>query len=233
MRAAPQVGFSDTIREMSSRISLLTDFRPARRRERQRQYLRNPTRCHSTTVSEVTRTREFFQCDQMLFIPIQNSLSNGASIGLCFRCLKTNSCWRRARFSNRRSRREQKQRKSRPKKSLSRRRMSLIYIRSWGKIIERKLLQTRHVRILARDTRASSRDAKRYAQHPNSVSISARYQTARTAIRVFLLRLVINHQGRVRLDAPPACDLVSRQDMKTHNPSIPTNLSPGFPPLPE
>ena len=30
--------------------------------------------------------------------------------------------------------------------------MSLIYIRPWGKIIERKLLQTQRVRIVARDT---------------------------------------------------------------------------------
>src|SRR6516165_4739358 len=133
---------------MSSRISLLTGFRPVRR-ERQRQYLRNPARCQRTTVSGVTRTRVFFHCDQTLLIPIQNSLSNGASIGLCFRCLKTNSCWRRARFSNSRTRREQKQRKSRPKQSLSRRNMSLIYIRSWRKIIERKLPQTQHVLILA------------------------------------------------------------------------------------
>src|ERR1700751_1341425 len=51
-----------------------------------------------------------------------------------------------------------------------------------------------------------------------------RYQSARTVIRSFLLRLVINPEGRVRLDAPPACDPVSRQGMKTHDLSIPTNL---------
>src|SRR5207245_8177105 len=34
-------------------------------------------------------------------------------------------------------------------------------------------------------------------------------------------------------DAPPACDPVWRQGRKTHQPSIPKNLCPGFPPLPE
>jgi hypothetical protein len=59
------------------------------------------------------------------------------------------------------------------------------------------------------------------------------YQTTRTGIPVFLLRLVINPEGRVRLDVPPACDPVSRQGMKTHDLSIPTNLCHGLPPLPE
>jgi hypothetical protein len=40
-------------------------------------------------------------------------------------------------------------------------------------------------------------------------------------------------EGSVRLDALHACVPVSRQGMKTHDPSIPTNLCLGFPPLPE
>ena len=136
---------------MSWRISLWTHLRPARWRERQCQYLRNPARCQRTTVSGVTRTREFFNCDQMLLIPIQNSLSKNASLGLCLCCLKTDNYWRRARFSNRRSRREQTQRKSRPSKSLSRRNMGWIYIRSLRQDHRPKLLQTQHVRILASD----------------------------------------------------------------------------------
>jgi hypothetical protein len=44
---------------------------------------------------------------------------------------------------------------------------------------------------------------------------------------------VLNLEGRVHLDVPPACDPISREDMKTHNLSIPTNLGPGFRPLPQ
>jgi hypothetical protein len=56
---------------------------------------------------------------------------------------------------------------------------------------------------------------------------------SRIRIPAFVLRLLLNPQGRVRLDAPAAYDPVSRQDMKTHDLSIPTNLHPGSPPLPE
>jgi hypothetical protein len=42
----------------------------------------------------------------------------------------------------------------------------------------------------------------------------------------FLLLIAFNPQSSGRLDAPPACDLVS-QDL-----SIPTNLCPGLPSLP-
>jgi hypothetical protein len=36
--------------------------------------------------------------------------------------------------------------------------------------------------------------------------------------------MVFNPEGSVRLDTPPACDLVSRQGRKIHDLSIPTNL---------
>ena len=39
--------------------------------------------------------------------------------------------------------------------------------------------------------------------------------------------------GSVRPDAPPACDSVSPQGTNPHDPSIPKNLCPGFPPWPE
>jgi hypothetical protein len=100
----------------------------------------------------VTRTREFFHCDQMPLIPIQNSFSNGASIGLCFRCLKSNSCWRRARFSLTGGHDENKSNGRADPDRAKQANMSLIYIRS-RKTTERKLLQTQHGRILPRDSR--------------------------------------------------------------------------------
>jgi hypothetical protein len=44
---------------------------------------------------------------------------------------------------------------------------------------------------------------------------------------------VFNLEGRVHLDVPPACDPVSREGMKTHDLSIPTNPCPALPPLPQ
>jgi hypothetical protein len=67
MREAPQVGFSATMRKMSSRSSLLICFLPVRIRcrERQNQYSRKPARCQRTTVSGLTRISDRFQ-------PVQN-----------------------------------------------------------------------------------------------------------------------------------------------------------------
>jgi len=66
MRGAPQLGFSATIRKISSRTSLLVGFLPTafRAREIQRQYSRNPARCQRTTISGVTRINDFFQPEQ-------------------------------------------------------------------------------------------------------------------------------------------------------------------------
>jgi hypothetical protein len=66
-RGAPQVGFSATMRKMSSRSSLLIRFRPVRIRcrESQDQYSRKPARCQRTTVSGLTRISDRFQ-------PVQN-----------------------------------------------------------------------------------------------------------------------------------------------------------------
>src|SRR4029077_1320287 len=67
MRGAPQVGFSETIRKIKARTSLLTRFRPPTclTLEIHDQYKRNPARCQFTTVLGVTkmsglvRTRTF------------------------------------------------------------------------------------------------------------------------------------------------------------------------------
>src|ERR1019366_7879014 len=68
MRGAPQVGFSATIRKISSRSSLVNGFLPTTRRVRelQLQYSRKPARCQRTTVSGVTRINDLFQPDQTL-----------------------------------------------------------------------------------------------------------------------------------------------------------------------
>jgi hypothetical protein len=57
MRGAPQVGFSETIRKIKARTSLLTRFRPPTwlTLETHVQYKRNPARCQFTTVLGVTK----------------------------------------------------------------------------------------------------------------------------------------------------------------------------------
>ena len=54
---APQSAFSIAMRRTRVRISSLTFGRPPRGRDRQRQYMRKPARCHPTTVSGFTMTR--------------------------------------------------------------------------------------------------------------------------------------------------------------------------------
>src|ERR1035437_9892112 len=68
MRGAPHVGFSATIRKISSRTSLLIGFLPTafRAREIQPQYSRKPARYQRTTVSGETRINDLFQPDQAL-----------------------------------------------------------------------------------------------------------------------------------------------------------------------
>ena len=57
MRGAPRVGFSETIRKIKARTSLLTRFRPPTwlTLETHVQYKRNPARCQFTTVLGVTK----------------------------------------------------------------------------------------------------------------------------------------------------------------------------------
>src|ERR1700756_602691 len=119
MRGAPQVGFSATIRKISSRTSVDSFFLPTRflAFEIQLQYSRNPARCQRTTVSGVTTRRDFFHSDQNRHASIQKSLSKGKSVGLSCLRFSTASCWRSAKFSSSSLRRERKQRANSPKHS--------------------------------------------------------------------------------------------------------------------
>ena len=83
MRGAPQVGFSATIRKISSRTSLLIGFLPTAFRacEIQLQYSRKPVRCRRTTVSGVTKTpisssRSKLLAKQPRAAPRRNSVEN-------------------------------------------------------------------------------------------------------------------------------------------------------------
>ena len=116
MRGAPQVGFSATMRKITSRTSfdrlcLPTCFLAF---EIQLQYSRKPARCQPTTVSGLTSTRDCFQAPQKRRANTQNLLSTAPirSRG-CLR-FSTASCCRRARFSKSRLRCDCKQRVSRP-----------------------------------------------------------------------------------------------------------------------
>jgi hypothetical protein len=97
-----QLGFSATIWKIEPRICLeILRPPPTRFRTPQSmaQYSLNPARCQRTTVSGWTRKSASFHCDQTWRTTTQNSLSNGASLGLgCLR-FKTASCCRRVRFS--------------------------------------------------------------------------------------------------------------------------------------
>src|SRR5215469_13746433 len=111
MRGAPQVGFSETIRKIRARTSLLTRFRPPTRLDLEihAQYKRNPARCQFTTVRGVSKTREFLHPDQNILKATQNSLCRAVNRrrGRCV--CKASSCRRRARFSRTRFSRERKE----------------------------------------------------------------------------------------------------------------------------
>lgn len=117
MRGAPQVGFSATIRKISSRTSVDSFFLPIcfLAFEIKLQYSRKPARCQRTTVSGVTARRDLFQSVQNRHASTQNSLSKGLSFGLARLRFRTASCWRRARFSSSSPRRERKPRATSPK----------------------------------------------------------------------------------------------------------------------
>src|SRR5882762_2183100 len=104
-RGAPQVGFSAAMRKISARISLLTRFWPpiCLALESHFQYSRKPARCQPTTVLGVTTMRGPFHPAQSFRNPTQNSLCNAVSRRRGRLACRATSCWRRARFSRRRS----------------------------------------------------------------------------------------------------------------------------------
>src|ERR1035441_9430482 len=112
MRGAPQVGFSLTIRKISSRSSLLTHFLPTRVRCREShvQYNLKPALCHRTTASGWRRISAQFHPGQSRRKITQKNLSDRANRGCGRLRCRTVSCCRRAKFSKRRSRREVKNR---------------------------------------------------------------------------------------------------------------------------
>ena len=83
MRGAPQVGFSATIRKISSRTSLPIGFLPngILRRESHVQYKRKPVRCQRMTVWGVTRISDVLQPGQIFLKATQKSLSKEPSRG--------------------------------------------------------------------------------------------------------------------------------------------------------
>jgi len=118
-----QVGFSATIRKMSSRSSKLIRFLPRRTRCRESrvQYILNPRRCHRTTVSGSTRTSACFHPLHSDCNITQNNRSETAKRGFgCF-CFKTEGCCRSMRFSGRRSRRELRKHIAKMRTALSKR----------------------------------------------------------------------------------------------------------------
>jgi hypothetical protein len=80
----------------------------------------------------VTMRRDRFQPDQTRRATIQNSLSKVLSLGRGRRRFRTESCWRKAKFSRRRLRCERNRRAIVPMKSLRNRSMARSYIRTAG-----------------------------------------------------------------------------------------------------
>jgi hypothetical protein len=118
MRGAPQVGFSETIRKIKVRISLLTRFRPPTWLilETHVQYKRNPARCQFTTVLGVTKMRGLVQ---NVLNATQNSLCRAVNRRRGYCACRASNCRRRARFSWTRSSRERKALTTQPRKCRS------------------------------------------------------------------------------------------------------------------
>src|SRR6202165_2412623 len=129
MRGAPHVGFSATMRKISSRNSRLTHFLPTwvLRREIQAQYNLKPSRCQRTTVSGWTRINARFHPGHSRRHITEKSLAGAANCGRGRPCLRTPSCCRRARFSKSRSRRERKTRTNRKGTRLRRRTIRPVF----------------------------------------------------------------------------------------------------------
>ena len=98
-----QVGFSAAIRRARARTSAVVLGRPARRRDFQRQYRLNPSRCQRMTVSGWTMASVSFHRGQQRRRVSQKNRSDARRRGRgCFR-RRTASCCRSARFSRIRS----------------------------------------------------------------------------------------------------------------------------------
>ena len=115
MRGAPQVGFSAAMRRIRARISAFVDGRPGSlARDFHLQYLRKPSRCQRTTVSGWTRTNTSFHRGHTRRRTTQKKRSAVLMRGRGRLTVRTASCWRRARFSRRRSLRAAKSERNQP-----------------------------------------------------------------------------------------------------------------------
>ena len=102
------------MRKMSSRNSRLVGFLPTQTRPRvsQLQYSLNAVRCQRTTVSGWISIKAFRHPAHNRRRAIQQKRWGKENRGWGWRLAKTASCWRRARFSKRRSRREREEQMS-------------------------------------------------------------------------------------------------------------------------
>jgi len=140
MRGAPQVGFSETIRKIKARTSLLTSFRPPTwlTLETHVQYKRNPARCQFTTVLGVTKRSGLVHPDQHVRNATQNSLCRAVNRrrGCC--ACRASNCRRRASFSRTRSSERHDHRPELYRKSPNRALRQVIYfagVRRFGEAL--------------------------------------------------------------------------------------------------
>ena len=202
MRGAPHVGFSATMRKMSSRSSMLTHFLPAGRRcrESHSQYNLNPALCQRTTVSGWTKINGCFHPGQRRRNSTQNNLSEPATCGRGYFRFKAMSCCLRARFSKNRSRREQENRVTRTSRSVNRWSIQPGLHPSTG--------QTRHTMHLP--DLAADRILARYKYRRSRAMLLFSWQTVRGQFVSFLKQL-----GHCSLAYPTICTM-RRRDCMVH-----------------
>jgi len=146
---------------MSSRSSRAIRGRPTRLAlDISRQNSRKPFRCQPTTVSGSTTMRALAQLRQAWRRNTQNTRSAGRSLGRECRCLKTASCWRRARFSTINSGRDRNHPRAKATVSIRARRIRLRALPAAGQwarqtpsLLGPKTHEIRHYGIASRDNR--------------------------------------------------------------------------------
>ena len=127
MRGAPQVGFSLAIRKTNCWRSLEIGVLPiCLAFDLNRQYSRNPRRCHSTTVAGFTTRSEAFHPDHIRLTATQNHLSIPVNLGRRFFRFRTGTCCRRTRFSSTKLPRRRKRRTMTPNERRKKRNMGEV-----------------------------------------------------------------------------------------------------------
>src|SRR2546421_188827 len=87
IRGAPHSGLAMLISRISLRISVGKVGRPPRRRDLQRQYDRNPARCHFITVSGFKTARAFRTVGANRYSPARIKRSIALNVCLCGDCI--------------------------------------------------------------------------------------------------------------------------------------------------